>query len=151
MRASILFVLGLMAILIGSVARAATETTPPLEVPSLTIDPGNESNVEEEMYEADIPQKMALLPIDRGVRNEAIELKQKLKDAVGLDFALESTTIYQATSGVRRANMAMENTSERLPRGCGRRGRRRVPTTRQQDWIRGWKHGTIFGDRHFPR
>ena len=93
-------------------AHALESTTPTLSlIPNPDIDPGDESNIEEQTYEADIPQKMSLLPVDRQLRNAEQSAKQRLKKATGLELALESTTIYQITSGSRPANHAIENTT----------------------------------------
>src|SRR4051794_15413903 len=69
-------------------------------------DPGNDENVEEKTAESIAP-KQSLIPLDDGIYQSEQRLKNDLNKATGLSIALESTTIYQITSGSRPANQAV--------------------------------------------
>ena len=76
----------------------------------VTNDPGNDENVEARVEEAVIP-KLSLYPADDGLYKAEQRLKRQLKEGIGLDIGVESTTIYQIASGVRPANQAIETTT----------------------------------------
>jgi hypothetical protein len=98
--------------LLGPLATRADDDTDfqTYEAIKAAIDPGNDKNIEQATDEAATPRE-SLFPIDRDLRNASQAFKRDLKLHLGLDFALESTTIYQVASGVRPANMATENTT----------------------------------------
>jgi porin len=82
--------------------------------PGLTgdVESGSDRNIEREIGEAEVPLKVSLLPVDRPVREQWMGMKDRLKTSIGLEFALESTLIYQATSGSRGPNEAAVSTTK---------------------------------------
>lgn len=72
---------------------------------------GSDENVEEKTIEAAKPAPDAWVPIDLRFYNAKQQWKKELRARTGIDFALESTTIYQIASGGGDANDAMVNTT----------------------------------------
>jgi hypothetical protein len=112
MHRSFIFALALLVISLfaGQTLAAETQAASNYRLTLDALDPGNDHNIEAENLEASAPDRQSLFPIDRPLRDASQAWKRNLKDRIGLDFALESTTIYQITSGVRPANQAAVNT-----------------------------------------
>lgn len=91
---------------------APPESPPELRSPTSVVpaDDGDERNIARKLQAADQAQRDAVLTFDRPIGDAIRGWRLKLREQAGIDLALESTTIFQVTSGSRGPNTAAEHT-----------------------------------------
>lgn len=97
--------LGWAVLLVLTASAVHAQTTPGTSTPT-----GPPEDVEEVTSEARKTPPSPLLPIDRPLYRALQEVKKDLDEKYGINFAIEDTLIYQATSGGVDPNDAMVNT-----------------------------------------
>lgn len=74
-------------------------------------DDGDQRNIARKLEDAGQTRRDAVLTFDRPIGDAIRGWRLELREATGIDLALDSTTIFQVTSGSRGPNTAAEHTS----------------------------------------